>query len=69
MNLTEWRKSVPMTVSELAHAAGVEDQTIRNAESGQRINLKTARAIAQALSDALGRIVQIQDIDGLQVRW
>ena len=69
MNLTQLRESVPMGIPELARAAGVDDQTIRNAESGQRINIKTARAIAQALSDALGRTIQVQQIEGLQVRW
>ena len=69
MTLTQLRESVPMGIPELARAAGVDDQTIRNAESGQRINIRTARAIAQALSDALGRTIQVQEIEGLQVRW
>ncbi len=69
MTLTELRESVPMGISELARAAGVDDQTIRNAEAGQRVNIKTARAIAQALSSALGRTIQVQEIDGLKVRW
>ncbi len=69
MNLTELRESVPMGIPELARAAGVDDQTIRNAEAGQRINVRTARAIAQALSDALGRTIRVQEIEGLQVRW
>ncbi len=58
-----------MNTPELARAAGLDDQTIRNAESGQRISVKTARAIAQALSDALGRTIQVRDIEGLQVRF
>jgi len=58
-----------MGIPELARAAGVDDQTIRNAEAGQRINVRTARAIAQALSDALGRTIRVQEIEGLQVRW
>jgi DNA-binding XRE family transcriptional regulator len=69
MTLTQLRESVPMGIPELARAAGVDDQTIRNAESGQRINIRTARTIAQALSDALGRTIQVQEIEGLQVRW
>jgi len=69
MNMTELRESVPMNIPELAKAAGVDAQTIRNAESGQRISVKTARAIAQALSDALGRTIRVQDIDSLQVRY
>ena len=69
MRLTELRESVPMTIAELGQAAGVDQQTIRNAEAGQRINLRTARAIAQALTKELGRTIQVRDIDGLQVRW
>ncbi len=68
MTLTELRESVPMNIPELARAAGVDDQTIRNAENGQRISVRTARAIAQALSQELGRTIRVQDIDGLQVR-
>ena len=69
MTLTELRESVPMGIPELARAAGVDDMTIRNAENGQRIYAKTARAIAEALSKALGRTIRVQDIDGLQVRY
>ena len=68
MTLTELRESVPMNIPELARAAGVDDMTIRNAENGQRINARTARAIAEALSNALGRTIRVRDIDGLQVR-
>jgi len=68
MTLTELRESVPMNIPELARAAGVDDMTIRNAENGQRISAKSARAIAQALSEALGRTIQVRDIEGLQVR-
>ncbi len=69
MTLTELRESVPMNIPDLAKATGVDAQTIRNAEAGQRISAKTARAIAEALSDALGRTIRVQDIDGLQVRF
>ncbi len=68
MTLTELRQSVPMSIPELARAARVDDQTVRNAESGQRISARVARSIAEALSEALGRTIQVRDIDGLQVR-
>lgn len=68
MTLTELRESVPMSIPELARAAQVDDQTIRNAENGQRVTARVARAIAQALSDATGKTIQVRDIDGLQVR-
>ena len=69
MTLKELRESVPMTVQELATAARVSNQTIRNAEEGQRISLPVARNIAEALSRELGRTIQVRDIDGLQVRY
>ncbi len=69
MTLTELRESVPMNIPELARASGVDDQTIRNAENGQRISVRTAKVIAQALSQELGRTIRVQDIDGLQVRF
>lgn len=69
MTLKELRESVPMNYSELGKAAGLDGQTIRNAEAGQRVNTSTARAIAEALSKALNRQIRVQDIDGLKVRF
>ncbi len=69
MTLRELRESVPMSVQELATAAGVSDQTIRNAEEGQRISVQSARGIAQALTKELGSTIRVQDIEGLQVRF
>ena len=69
MTLTELRETVPMNIPDLARAAGVDAQTIRNAEAGQRVSAKTAKAIADALSEALGETIRVRDIDGLQVRF
>ena len=69
MTLTELRESVPVNIPDLARAAGVDAQTIRNAEAGQRISARTAKAIADALGDMLGRAIHVRDIDGLQVRF
>lgn len=68
MTLTELRESVPINIPELARAAKLDDQTIRNAEKGRRVSVQTARAIAEALSTALGRTIQVRDIEGLKVR-
>lgn len=68
MTLTEYRESIPMSVPELARRANVDAQTIRNAESGQRISARVARNIAEALSEALGRTINYREIDGLDVR-
>lgn len=69
MTLTELRESVPINIPDLARAAGIDAQTIRNAEAGQRISARTAKAIADALSGLLGRTVHVKDIDGLKVRF
>lgn len=68
MTLTEYRESIPMSVPELARRANVDAQTLRNAESGQRISARVARSIAEALSEALGRTITYRDIEGLDVR-
>jgi len=57
-----------MSIPELARRAGVDPQTIRNAESGQRISARVARGIAEALSEALGRTISYRDIERLDVR-
>lgn len=69
MTLTELRESVPVNIPDLARAAGVDPQTIRNAEAGQRVSARTAKALADALSDMLGRTIHVRDIDGLKVRF
>ena len=69
MTLTELRESVPVNIPDLARAARIDPQTIRNAEAGQRISARTAKAIADALAQMLDRPVHVRDIEGLQVRF
>jgi transcriptional regulator with XRE-family HTH domain len=68
MTLTELRESIPVNIPDLARAARLDPQTVRNAEAGQRISARSAKAIADALSRMLGRTIRVQDIDGLHVR-
>jgi len=68
VTLAQLRESVPINIPDLARAAGLDPQTIRNAEAGQRISARSAKAIADALGEMLGRTIRVQDIDGLQVR-
>ncbi len=46
----------------------IDDQTLRKAEQGSRISARVARQIAEALSEGYGRIIAVQDIEGLDVR-
>jgi transcriptional regulator with XRE-family HTH domain len=68
MTLREYRESLGWSQAELARRAGLDVQTARRAEEGEQIQGRTAISIAQALSDALGRTINIKDIDGLNVR-
>jgi DNA-binding XRE family transcriptional regulator len=68
MTLIELRESVPINIPDLGKAAGLDAQTIRNAEAGQRISARSAKSIANALSELLGKTIRAQDIDGLKVR-
>jgi len=68
VTLTELRESVPVNIPDLARAAGLDPQTIRNAEAGQRISARSAKAIADALGGFLERPVRVQEIEGLKVR-
>lgn len=48
--LKERREQLGLTQAQLAHKAGVVERTVRLAEQGKRSpNLRTARAIAEAL--------------------
>ncbi len=68
MTLTEYREAAALSIPELARKANVDDQSVRNAESGGRIQARVARSIAQALSEILGQTIRVTDIEGLNVR-
>jgi transcriptional regulator with XRE-family HTH domain len=68
MTLTEYRENLGWSRAELAREAKLDYQTVTKAENGEQITGRSARAIADALSKALGTNVKFQDIDGLSVR-
>jgi transcriptional regulator with XRE-family HTH domain len=68
MTLTEYRERLTWSIPELARKANIDDQTLRKAEQGSRISARVARQIAEALSEGYGRIIAVQDIEGLDVR-
>jgi len=66
--LEGFRRQLGWSKSELARRAKVTKKTALNAEKGELITPNTARKIAQALSEGLGRTVLPGDIEGLNQR-
>ena len=51
----------------MALEAGLSPIAIKRAEDGERVLPNTAKKIADALSKALGRAIQVTEIEGLNV--
>lgn len=61
-SLKEYRLQAGLSIAELARRAGVDQGTVKRAESGRPIQEVKAAAIAQALSQALSQRLSIQDL-------
>lgn len=59
----EYRLKARLSQSELAKRAGIDERTVRRAEEGQTIQDVKAAAIADALSEVLGIILTIDDLE------
>jgi transcriptional regulator with XRE-family HTH domain len=68
MTVKEYRISLGWSVSELARRAGVTNKTVTRVENGEVTYDYTAGAIARALSEGLGRIITIQDLEGVNIK-
>jgi DNA-binding XRE family transcriptional regulator len=68
MTLKEYRVNLGWSHNQLAKAAGIARQTVVSAEEGELITAATAKAIADALSKAYGRTINVTDIEGLNIR-
>ena len=66
--LIGYREQLGWSRSELAREAKLDYQTVSKAESGEPITGRSARALATALSEALGETITFQQIEGLNVR-
>lgn len=69
MTILDYRRMLTWSQRELARRTGLDYNTVRKAESGQPVASRSALAIAEAFTEALGRRVLVQDIDGLIVSW
>jgi transcriptional regulator with XRE-family HTH domain len=67
MTLAEYRTTLGWSQAELARRAGISNPTVSKAENGEPINGRSANLICNALSEGLGRRVNLSDIKGLNV--
>ena len=68
MTLEEYRKECGWSQNEMARQAGIDANTLRRALTGKSISVKTARALAAAISRELSQPVRFQDIEQLNVK-
>lgn len=67
MTFREYRLEAKLSLAELARRAGVDYGTAKRAEDGYPVQEVKAVLLVEALSDALGRTVKVQDIDDLRI--
>lgn len=58
----EYRLRAKLTQAELARQAGVDNRTVSRAEEGQAVREIQAVAIAEALANALGIDLSVEDL-------
>jgi transcriptional regulator with XRE-family HTH domain len=61
------RVNLGWTQKELAEQAKISESAMSQAEKGQSISVKSAKAIADALSRGYGRVIRPLDIEGLNI--
>jgi transcriptional regulator with XRE-family HTH domain len=67
MTITQHRLSLRWSISELARRSGLTYQTVSRIEKGEPAFDYTVAAIADALSQALGRTITIDDLERVKI--
>ena len=67
MTIREYRARLAWSISELARRSGLTYQTVSSVESGKPAYLHTVAAIANALSEALGETITVNDLKGVNI--
>lgn len=65
MTLEEYRLACGWSLAEMARRANIDYNTLKRARDGESVSMRTAKALAQAISRELGQTVRIQDIENL----
>lgn len=67
MTIIEYRRRLGWSQRELARQSSLDYNSVRKAEQGLPVAGRTALAIANAFSAALGERVLVEDITGINV--
>jgi transcriptional regulator with XRE-family HTH domain len=67
MSIKDYRASLGWSLSELARRSGLTYQTVSRIEKGEAAYLHTVGAIARAFSEALGKTITVNDLDGVKI--
>lgn len=67
MTIEEYRLQLAWPIAELARRAKLAPRTVSRIENGEPAYAHTVAAIANALSEALGRKITIHDLDGVNI--
>ncbi len=67
MTIEEYRLKLAWSITELARRSKLSSRTVSRIEDGEPAYAHTVAAIANALSEGLGREITIQDLDGVHI--
>jgi transcriptional regulator with XRE-family HTH domain len=67
MTVRQYRLKLKWSLSELARRSGLTTQTVSRIEDGEAAYDFTVAAIAEALSQALGQTITIDDLEGVKI--
>jgi transcriptional regulator with XRE-family HTH domain len=67
MTTRQYRLKLKWSISELARRSGLTAQTVSRIENGEPAFDYTVASIAEALSNALGQTITIDDLEGVKI--
>jgi predicted transcriptional regulator len=67
MTIEQYRIQLAWPAARLAREAGISAQTLARMEEGKPVQLYSVAAVANALSEALGKRVTVDDLEGVNV--
>jgi DNA-binding XRE family transcriptional regulator len=67
MTIEQYRIQLAWPAARLAREAGISPQTLARMEEGKPVQLYSVAAVAKALTEALGRQISIEDLEGVNI--